>query len=38
MKGGGPGLRPRHHAHDDTTFVIGPDGHNVEVVCHAAEA
>lgn len=34
---GGPGLRPRYHANYYAAFVIGPDGHNVEVVCHAAE-
>jgi catechol 2,3-dioxygenase-like lactoylglutathione lyase family enzyme len=34
---GGPGLRPRYHAHYYAAFVIGPDGHNIEVVCHAAE-
>ena len=35
---GAPGLRPRYHAHYYAAFVIGPDGHNIEVVCHAAEA
>jgi catechol 2,3-dioxygenase-like lactoylglutathione lyase family enzyme len=33
---GAPGLRPRYHAHYYAAFVIGPDGHNVEVVCHKA--
>jgi catechol 2,3-dioxygenase-like lactoylglutathione lyase family enzyme len=32
---GGPGLRPRYHANYYAAFVIGPDGHNIEVVCHA---
>ena len=31
---GAPGLRPRYHANYYAAFVIGPDGHNVEVVCH----
>jgi len=35
---GGPGLRPHYHANYYAAFVIGPDGHNVEVVCHAPAA
>jgi len=35
---GAPGLRPRYHANYYAAFVIGPDGHNVEVVCHEPEA
>ena len=35
---GGPGLRPQYHAHYYGAFVIGPDGHNVEAVCHTPEA
>ena len=31
---GAPGLRPRYHANYYAAFVIAPDGHNVEVVCH----
>lgn len=31
---GGPGLRPHYHANYYAAFVIGPDGHNVEAVCH----
>lgn len=31
---GAPGLR-RYHASYYAAFVIGPDGHNIEVVCHA---
>src|SRR5436190_5079111 len=31
---GAPGLRPHYHASYYAAFVIGPDGHNVEVVCH----
>ncbi len=33
---GPPGLRPRYHANYYAAFVIGPDGHNIEAVCHAA--
>jgi catechol 2,3-dioxygenase-like lactoylglutathione lyase family enzyme len=32
---GAPGLRPHYHANYYAAFVIGPDGHNVEAVCHA---
>jgi catechol 2,3-dioxygenase-like lactoylglutathione lyase family enzyme len=32
---GGPGLRPQYHPEYYGAFVIGPDGHNVEAVCHA---
>jgi catechol 2,3-dioxygenase-like lactoylglutathione lyase family enzyme len=32
---GPPGLRPHYHANYYAAFVIGPDGHNVEAVCHA---
>jgi len=35
---GAPGLRPHYHATYYAAFVIGPDGHNIEVVCHAPEA
>ena len=35
---GAPGLRPQYHANYYAAFVIGPDGHNVEVVCHEPEA
>jgi catechol 2,3-dioxygenase-like lactoylglutathione lyase family enzyme len=35
---GAPGLRPNYHANYYAAFVIGPDGHNVEVVCHEPEA
>ena len=34
---GAPGLRPHYHRHYYAAFVIGPDGHNIEVVCHHAE-
>jgi catechol 2,3-dioxygenase-like lactoylglutathione lyase family enzyme len=32
---GAPGLRPHYHANYFAAFVIGPDGHNIEAVCHA---
>src|SRR3954463_11553885 len=31
---GPPGLRPQYSANYYAAFVIGPDGHNIEVVCH----
>ncbi|MGJ7546623.1 VOC family protein [Variovorax sp. LT1R16] len=34
---GAPGLRPHYHPHYYAAFVIAPDGHNVEAVCHLAE-
>ena len=35
---GAPALRPHYHANYYAAFVIGPDGHNIEVVCHEPEA
>ncbi len=35
---GAPGLRPHYHPDYYAAFVIGPDGHNVEAVCHRPEA
>ena len=35
---GPPGLRPKYHANYYSAFVMGPDGHNIEVVCHEPEA
>jgi catechol 2,3-dioxygenase-like lactoylglutathione lyase family enzyme len=35
---GAPGVRAHYHANYYGAFVIGPDGHNVEAVCHAPEA
>ncbi|MRD48007.1 VOC family protein [Caenimonas koreensis] len=35
---GAPGLRPQYHPNYYGAFVIGPDGHNFEAVCHAPEA
>lgn len=31
---GPPGLRSHYHANYYAAFVIGPDGHNIEAVCH----
>ena len=31
---GAPGLRPQYHANYYAAFVIDPDGHNIELVCH----
>ncbi|HEV8419651.1 MAG TPA: hypothetical protein VGQ43_13020, partial [Candidatus Udaeobacter sp.] len=35
---GAPGLCPEYYANYYAAFVIGPDGHNIEVVCHEPEA
>ena len=35
---GAPGLRPHYHANYYAAFVIGPDEHNIELVCHEPEA
>ena len=34
---GVPGLRPHYHPNYYAAFVLDPDGHNIEAVCHAAE-
>ena len=31
---GPPGLRPHYHEHYYGAFVLDPDGHNIEAVCH----
>jgi catechol 2,3-dioxygenase-like lactoylglutathione lyase family enzyme len=31
---GPPGLRPQYHANYYGAFVLDPDGHNIEAVCH----
>ena len=31
---GAPGPRPHYHADYYSAFVLDPDGHNIEVVCH----
>jgi catechol 2,3-dioxygenase-like lactoylglutathione lyase family enzyme len=33
---GAPGLRPHYHPNHYAAFVLDPDGHNIEAVCHAA--
>jgi catechol 2,3-dioxygenase-like lactoylglutathione lyase family enzyme len=35
---GAPGLRPQYHPNYYAAFVIGPDGHNFEAVCHETTA
>jgi catechol 2,3-dioxygenase-like lactoylglutathione lyase family enzyme len=34
---GAPGLRPRYHPNYYAAFVLDPDGHNIEAVCHEPE-
>jgi catechol 2,3-dioxygenase-like lactoylglutathione lyase family enzyme len=31
---GVPGLRPQYHARYYGAFILDPDGHNIEAVCH----
>ena len=31
---GAPGLRPHYHPNYYAAFVLYPDGHNIEAVCH----
>jgi len=33
---GGPGIRPHYHQNYYGAFVLDPDGHNIEAVCHQA--
>ncbi len=35
---GEPGLRPQYHPTYYGAFVLDPDGHNIEAVCHGPEA
>jgi len=35
---GAPGLRPKYHPDYYGAFVLDPDGHRVEAVCHAPQA
>jgi catechol 2,3-dioxygenase-like lactoylglutathione lyase family enzyme len=35
---GPPGLRPHYHAHYYCAFVVDPDGHRIEAVCHAPQS
>jgi catechol 2,3-dioxygenase-like lactoylglutathione lyase family enzyme len=34
---GAPGLRPQYHPDYYGAFVLDPDGHNIEAVCHTLE-
>jgi catechol 2,3-dioxygenase-like lactoylglutathione lyase family enzyme len=34
---GAPGLRPHYHQNYYGAFVLDPDGHNIEAVCHFPE-
>ncbi|MEM8792650.1 MAG: VOC family protein [Pseudomonadota bacterium] len=35
---GPPGLRPHYHPDYYAAFVLDPDGHNIEAVCHTPKA
>lgn len=35
---GTPGLRPHYHENYYGAFVLDPDGHNIEAVCHLPKA
>ena len=34
---GAPGIRPHYHPNYYGAFVLDPDGHNIEAVCHCSE-
>jgi catechol 2,3-dioxygenase-like lactoylglutathione lyase family enzyme len=34
---GKPGVRPHYHPNYYGAFVLDPDGHNIEAVCHSPE-
>ena len=34
---GRPGIRPDYHPYYYGAFVLDPDGHNIEAVCHAPQ-
>ncbi len=34
---GAPGIRAHYHPNYYAAFVLDPDGHNIEAVCHAPE-
>ena len=34
---GAPGLRPHYHENYYGAFILDPDGHNIEAVCHLPE-
>jgi catechol 2,3-dioxygenase-like lactoylglutathione lyase family enzyme len=35
---GAPGVRPKYHPSYFGAFVLDPDGHRIEAVCHAPDA
>jgi catechol 2,3-dioxygenase-like lactoylglutathione lyase family enzyme len=35
---GQPGLRPHYHENYYGAFILDPDGHNIEAVCHRKQA
>ena len=35
---GGPGLRPEYSGQYYAAYVLDPDGHNIELVCHEGES
>lgn len=37
LDNGAPGLRPHYHPNYYGAFVLDPDGHNIEAVCHLPE-
>jgi catechol 2,3-dioxygenase-like lactoylglutathione lyase family enzyme len=37
LPNGAPGIREKYHPNYYGAFVFGPDGHNIEAVCHAPE-
>lgn len=37
LDNGPPGLRQNYHTNYYGAFVLDPDGHNIEAVCHKAE-
>ena len=36
LNNGAPGIRAHYHPDYYAVFVLDPDGHNIEAVCHAA--
>ena len=34
---GKPGIRPHYHSNYYGAFVLDPDGHNIEAVCHSPQ-
>jgi len=37
LDNGQPGIRAQYHPNYYAAYVIDPDGHNIEAVCHVAE-